>query len=96
MLAHHLPSFHQSLLSGFDPVGATPAPLKDWSRKPTDPAAVTVGVWIEDETLEPAELEAVTATRIVVPRSAAASVYVVALAPAISAQLPPPVSQRRH
>jgi hypothetical protein len=31
MLAHQEPSFHQSLLSGLDPLGATPAPLNDWS-----------------------------------------------------------------
>jgi hypothetical protein len=27
MLAHQKPSFHQSLLSGLEPVGADPAPL---------------------------------------------------------------------
>ncbi len=29
MLAHQKPSFHQSLLSGFEPVGAVPAPFVD-------------------------------------------------------------------
>jgi hypothetical protein len=57
---------------------------------------VTTAVCAELCELDPAELEAVTATRIVVPRSAATSVYVGALAPAMSAQLAPPVSQRRH
>ena len=45
MLAHQKPSFHHSLLSGFDPVGAEPAPTDEGPSKPMSPgaAAATAG-----------------------------------------------------
>lgn len=46
--------------------------------------------------LEPAMLEAVTATRSLDERSAEATVYVDPVAPAMSTQLEPPELQRRH
>jgi hypothetical protein len=46
--------------------------------------------------VELAEFVAVTATRMVEPTSALLSVYVVAVAPAMSAQPFPALSQRRH
>jgi hypothetical protein len=39
MLAHQKPSFHQSLLSGFEPVGAEPEPFEGGPSKPTSPGA---------------------------------------------------------
>jgi hypothetical protein len=45
---------------------------------------------------EPTEFEPVTTTRMVKPTSAAVRTYLSAVAPAISAQLAPAASQRRH
>ena len=45
---------------------------------------------------EPALFEAVTTTRIVAPPSAATKVYVLPVAPPMSAQLAPAELQRRH
>jgi hypothetical protein len=59
-------------------------------------AAVTTPVAAEEADDEPALFDAVTSTRTVEPTSADANVYVCALAPAISAQLAPAESQRRH
>jgi hypothetical protein len=39
MLAHHKPSFHQSLLSGFSPVGLFWAPTVDGPSNPMSPVA---------------------------------------------------------
>jgi hypothetical protein len=58
--------------------------------------AVTVAVWLETAVLEPPPFEAVTATRIVEPTSADVSAYVCAVAPAISEQVDPDASHRRH
>jgi len=58
-------------------------------------AAVMTAVAADTETVEPDALVAVTATRIVEPVSLA-SVYVVAVAPSMSAQVAPVESQRRH
>ena len=51
-------------------------------------ALSTAAVCVERETAEPAAFVAVTTCRIVAPRSAEASVYVAAVAPAISVQEP--------
>src|SRR5687767_8973306 len=39
MLAHQEPSFHQSLLSGLEPVGAEPEPTDEGPSKPMSPGA---------------------------------------------------------
>jgi hypothetical protein len=59
-------------------------------------AAVTTPVCDEDALLEPAPFEAVTATRTVPPTSPVTSVYAFEVAPAMSAQPAPLLSQRRH
>ena len=59
-------------------------------------AADTTAVCAELALLEPTEFEPVTATRNVEPTSAATAVYDCKDAPAISTQLAPPESQRRH
>jgi hypothetical protein len=59
-------------------------------------AAVTTPVAAEEADDEPALFEPVTTTRIVEPTSADTSVYVLPVAPAMSTQLAPPESQRRH
>lgn len=59
-------------------------------------AEAIAAVCADTAVAEPARFVPVTATRIVVPTSAATSVYVCPVAPAMSAQLPPPLSQRRH
>jgi hypothetical protein len=58
--------------------------------------APTTAVGCEAAELVPAEFEAVTTTRRVEPASPARTAYVVPVAPAMSEQLPPPASQRRH
>jgi hypothetical protein len=60
------------------------------------PVVTTTTVGADVAVGDPAEFDAVTATRIVAPTSAITSVYVCPLAPAIDVQLPPPVSQRSH
>src|SRR5260221_14270584 len=57
---------------------------------------VTVAVAFESAVVTPLVLVAVTWSRIVEPASAWTSVYVPAVAPAMSTQLLPPVSHRRH
>ena len=59
-------------------------------------AAATTAVCTELALLEPTEFDPVTATRNVEPTSAATAVYDCKDAPAISTQLAPPESQRRH
>jgi hypothetical protein len=59
-------------------------------------AAATTPVAAEEADDEPALFEAVTTTRIVEPTSADTSVYVLPVAPAMSTQLAPAESQRRH
>ena len=59
-------------------------------------AAATVAVADEVALLEPAEFDAVTVTRIVEPTSELLAAYVCAVAPPMSAQLPPLASQWRH
>src|SRR5262249_26222818 len=56
----------------------------------------TTAVGAESAKLAPALFVAVTPTRTVLPTSTDASVYVLPLAPMMSAQLPPLESQRRH
>jgi hypothetical protein len=58
--------------------------------------AVTTPVAAEEADDEPALFDAVTATRTVEPTSPARMTYVVPVAPAMSEQVPPPASQRRH
>ena len=57
---------------------------------------VTVAVAFESAMVVPLVLVPVTRNRIVEPASAWTSVYVPLVAPAMSTQLLPPVSQRRH
>src|SRR5438105_2923297 len=59
-------------------------------------AATATALASETELAEPAELDAVTKTRTVEPRSACWSLYDAPLAPAIGAQPWPCVSQRCH
>ena len=59
-------------------------------------AACTTAEGRDTAELEPALFAAVTRTRIRWPRSADASAYVFDVAPDTSAQLPPPLPQRRH
>ena len=59
-------------------------------------AAATTAVCAELALLEPTEFDPVTATRNVEPTSAATAAYDCDPAPAISTQLAPPESQRRH
>ena len=59
-------------------------------------AGAITAVAAEVASVEPAPLVAVTATRIVPPASGAASVYVLAPAPAMSEHALPAESQRRH
>jgi len=59
-------------------------------------AAETTAVCADVAVAEPAELEAVTATAILEPTSAAVNPYVCAVAAVTSLQLAPLVSQRRH
>ncbi len=59
-------------------------------------AAATTCVCAELALLDPAELLAVTRTRIVEPTSAEVSVYVCPVNGTMSTQLVPPESQRRH
>src|SRR5689334_18494357 len=42
-LPHQIPSLNQSLLSGLEPVGADPAPVKDGPSNPMSPVAATAG-----------------------------------------------------
>ena len=56
----------------------------------------TTPVWAESADAEPATFEAVTRTRTVWPWSAVTSVYELAVAVLMLAQLAPAVSQRRH
>src|SRR3954454_15915335 len=70
MLAHQEPSLNHALLSGFEPVGPTPAPVKEWSLKPTEPLEVTVGLGPELADVEPTTLVAVTRTLKALPMSA--------------------------
>jgi hypothetical protein len=58
--------------------------------------AATVAVWMLADAVGPAPLVAVTTARSVDPTSAPVGVYVVAVAPARSAQFAPAASQRRH
>ena len=62
----------------------------------TGEAADTTAVCAELALLEPTEFVADTATRNVEPESAATAVYDCELAPAMSLQLLPDASQRRH
>ena len=64
--------------------GATPA------------GAVTIAVWFDASDAEPAELVAVTSTRIVEPISPALTTYVVPVAPAMLVQFAPAASHCRH
>ena len=59
-------------------------------------AAATTAVCVELALLEPTEFVPVTTTRKVKPTSAATAVYDCELAPAMSLQLLPDESQRRH
>ena len=68
-------------------VGATVFAGATGSTRPAAPDVADV---------DPAVFVAVTITRVVVPTSAGVSLYVVAVAPAMSAQFAPAVSHRRH
>ena len=59
-------------------------------------AAATTAVCADTAEPDPPEFEPVTAARNVEPTSAATAVYDCEDAPAISTQLAPPESQRRH
>jgi hypothetical protein len=59
-------------------------------------ADTTTAVATESAVADDAEFVAVTRTRTVEPTSPATSVYVAPVAPAMSTQPAPPVSQRRH
>src|SRR3954470_23922511 len=61
-----------------------------------DVAAATTAVCADCAGVEPSALTAVTRTRIVDPASAATSVYVFCVAPAIAVQALPPPLQRSH
>jgi hypothetical protein len=45
---HHIPSLNQSLLSGFDPLGAAPAPAKDGPGTPISPVSADVAAGRSD------------------------------------------------
>ena len=62
----------------------------------TGATALTTAVGADVAEADPAELLAVTSTRIVEPTSALTTPYVLLVAPAMSTQLPPPLSHRRH
>jgi hypothetical protein len=57
---------------------------------------VTTAVALDVAGVEPAELAAVTTTRIVEPTSAEPSVYVADVCPEMFVQFAPVLSQRRH
>ena len=59
-------------------------------------AADTTAVCADKAVLAPPEFDAVTATRIVEPTSAAVNPYVCAVAPGTSLQAEPAASQRCH